>query len=595
MKKEKIYEIFMGLIPFLLVITNHLFFYFYNKSTVNIEGFYPFQSIIIIYIIFLFLVYLTKSYKKSNLILIITSFIITTISQIKMFYMQEPVYLSDVKLIGGLGEVFNITSGTFGSLSKYLSLFLIELALFIITIIIIKQGEDKEIKRNHFYTIPFIILLIVSLPFKSLNNFAKSIFRADRDYSSVTQNSELYYLYGFTGGMYYKLLDSRIYKPDNYNINEVNNALNYTSTTDTKDMDYNIIFILSESFYDITKIDEIKYNEEFLSGYHELKKEGKTIQMISPTFGGRTSNIEYELLAGSNLSFYDNSYIPYLYIGKDYFKNNDSILNIVNKNGLNTISYKTASESLYNVKNVYNYLGFKNKVVESENIDTVGTYTSDKHVTNKIIEYLEKEKDPFFLFATTMENHMPYLKDKYNSFDIKIESSSLSEKDNETLLTYSQGLNDASNELKRLYDYIKTIDKKTIIIFIGDHLPYLSNEEGENLIDKFDYFNTDNEKLNIFRRYNVESLILSNFDTKYDDTNYLSFDMLIPYVLNSNKVKMNNYYSYLIEKSKNILPAFNHQIAVDNNGNIYYLDELNDEMKKEYNLRESMQYKLYYE
>ena len=61
---------------------------------------------------------------------------------------------------------------------------------------------------------------------------------------------------------------------------------------------------------------------------------------------------------------------------------------------------------------------------------------------------------------------MPYTKDKYENFDVTV-NSNLSDKDNEALLSYSQGLNDASNELKRLYDYIKTINKKTIIIFIN--------------------------------------------------------------------------------------------------------------------------------
>ena len=149
--------------------------------------------------------------------------------------------------------------------------------------------------------------------------------------------------------------------------------------------------------------------------------------------------------------------------------------------------------------------------------------------------------------------------------------------------------------LKRLYDYINTIDKKTIIIFIGDHLPYLSNSKGENIIDKLNYFNTKDNLLNLYRKYSVEALVLSNFDIDYDDTEYLSPDLLIPYVLKSNQTKMNSYYNYLIEKSKSILPSYNRNVAVDCDGKIYDINKLPKDMKKEYDLRNSIQYHLYYE
>ena len=58
---------------------------------------------------------------------------------------------------------------------------------------------------------------------------------------------------------------------------------------------------------------------------------------------------------------------------------------------------------------------------------------------------------------------------------------------------------------------------------------------------------------------------------------------------------MNNYYDYLINESKEILPSYNKYVAMDNEGNIYGTSELPDNMKKEYDLRNMVQYKLYYE
>lgn len=101
------------------------------------------------------------------------------------------------------------------------------------------------------------------------------------------------------------------------------------------------------------------------------------------------------------------------------------------------------------------------------------------------------------------------------------------------ILSYAEGINDASVALNKLNDYIQKINKKTVVIFMGDHLPYLSNNKGKNVIDKLDYFNTNDHLINTFRRYNTEAVIISNFKIDFDNTNYLSPDLLMPYILNT--------------------------------------------------------------
>ncbi|MBP5684264.1 MAG: LTA synthase family protein, partial [Bacilli bacterium] len=504
-------------------------------------------------------------------------------------------YLSDIKLLGAFKDIFNLTNGTRGGLINYWLYFVIRLIIFILLFILIKKYKDKQYKRNVLYIIPLILLIIFSLPIKKFNSIIKSTDILDKDYNSITTNIDNYAFYGMLGGMYYNIVNSRIFEPNNYYKEELKEIMNYQSS-DEKEMDYNIIFILSESFYDISKIDEIKYDQDIIKDYHELKEKGKLVNMLSPTFGGKTGNVEFELLTGINLAYYDSSYIPYMYVTKDYFKNNDNLLMLLKKNNIDVTYYKNASESIYNVRNVYKYLGFSDKIKSSNNKkDFKGYYASDKYVTDQIIDYTSNSNEPFFLFTTTMQNHMPYVEDKYDKYDMKLIDSKLSKEEEGVLLAYSEGLYDASIELKRLYDYINTIDKKTIIIFIGDHLPYLSNSKGENIIDKLNYFNTKDNLLNLYRKYSVEALVLSNFDIDYDDTEYLSPDLLIPYVLKSNQTKMNSYYNYLIEKSKSILPSYNRNVAVDCDGKIYDINKLPKDMKKEYDLRNSIQYNLYYE
>lgn len=601
MNKKKISEVLLALFPVILIVINQLFLYFGNKRLFELYQFQPFYSIIIVYSFLLLFVFITKSFKKSNKIILIISFILVIINQIKMYYMQEPIYLSDIKLLGGIKDIFDITGGTLlKSILNTWYLFLILIILYIGIFIGIKYCEDKVIdSHKYYYLIPSIILVILALPISFISKFTKNTIYANiklNDYNTYSSNAFVNMYLGLSGSMYYNMINNRVYEPDNYNIEEINKVLNYKVNKDNNsNEDYNIILLFSESFFDITKLDEIEFSDNVLKDYHDLSKEGKLLQMISPTYGGRSCNVEMELLTSFNLAYYDSTYTPYLQLITKDFNKDGNILEILKNKGLKNYSMVATTDNLYNVGNVYNILGFEGLKIDDNKNNYKGYYLSDNYITSTIIDFIKKENNPYFYFATTMQNHMPYLLNKYDKYNISIKNSNLTKENEEVILSYTEGINDSSIELKRLYDYIKTLDKKTIIIFLGDHLPYLSNTKGENLIDKLEYFNTSDKNLNNYRTYNTEALILSNFDIKFDDTKYLSPDLLFPYLLNTLNIKMNNYYDYLINESKEILPSYNKYVAMDNEGNIYGTSELPDNMKKEYDLRNMVQYKLYYE
>ena len=181
------------------------------------------------------------------------------------------------------------------------------------------------------------------------------------------------------------------------------------------------------------------------------------------------------------------------------------------------------------------------------------------------------------------------LSEKYN---IKITKSNLSEEANNVLQAYAQGTYNASKQLKRLYDYIKTYDEPTIIIFLGDHLPYLLYGEGNNIVDELDYFNTDDEKLNTYRKYNTEALILSNYDADLSDIpEILSPDLMVTKLVNKMDVSLSDYFKWL-DSTSDVLPSFNKYIFQDKDANLYSSTDLTDDMKNMYKLRESMQYKM---
>ena len=419
MNKKKISEVLLALFPVILIVINQLFLYFGNKRLFELYQFQPFHSIIIVYSFLLLFVFITKSFKKSNKIILIISFILVIINQIKMYYMQEPIYLSDIKLLGGIKDIFDITGGTLlKSILNTWYLFLILIILYIGIFIGIKYCEDKVIdSHKYYYLIPSIILVILALPISFISKFTKNTIYANiklNDYNTYSSNAFVNMYFGLSGSMYYNLINNRVYEPDNYNIEEINKVLNYKVNKDKySNEDYNIILLFSESFFDITKLDEIVFSDNVLKDYHDLSKEGKLLQMISPTYGGRSCNVEMELLTSFNLAYYDSTYTPYLQLITKDFNKDGNILEILKNKGLKNYSMVATTDNLYNVGKVYNILGFEGLKIDDNKNNYKGYYLSDNYITSTIIDFIKKENNPYFYFATTMQNHMPYLLNKY--------------------------------------------------------------------------------------------------------------------------------------------------------------------------------------
>ena len=107
-----------------------------------------------------------------------------------------------------------------------------------------------------------------------------------------------------------------------------------------------------------------------------------------------------------------------------------------------------------------------------------------------------------------------------------------------------------------------------------------------------EFLNDDYNLDSVYRQYNTTALILSNYDASFDDTKYLSPDLLLTYILNNTDLNLSQYYKWLYS-TKDVLPSSNFVVSQDKNGEIYYTLALPNEMKNMYNTRKKMQYMLF--
>ena len=565
-------------------------------------------SIFFMYMIYAILFALTKKSHRAVYIISILIFVLSIVSNVKLYYTQSPVYLSDIYFLGNASEITGLVEGDFIYHLDYMQIGILFAVLIFMCILarVTTITINKTRNRIIIGTIPVAILTIFALPISWKDNFIlNNVYKVNerKDYAAMTRGIEYYGYYGVIAGMYGMELEGRNNKPENYNEELAKTSLNQFEYGVNENTDYgkpNIIIMFQESYWDIEQLEEIDFNIDVTQNIRELKEEGTSVNLLSASYGGMSSNIEFELLTGGNLAYFGVGYHPFIQLyNKKSSENNPSIVKELKNNG-----YKTKvvfGRDYYMSESVYKRLGMDEYINTFDDMPDYeekvkGDYISDEALVNEVIEALyNKEDDERILYMTaTIQSHMPFYRDKYDSYDMEIVKTDLTEEETDIIRAYAQGVYDTNVQIKRLYEEIKKLNEPTIIIMLGDHLPYLYNSEGEDILAKSSYFNTGNEKEDLLRLYTTEALILSNYGIEFNfDTEYISPDMLLTSIVNNMDIELSPYYKWLY-KIKDILPAQNQYLTLDRYKNIYYQgEELTEEMQEAKKIRESIQYYLF--
>lgn len=255
----------------------------------------------------------------------------------------------------------------------------------------------------------------------------------------------------------------------------------------------NIVLILSESFFDISKLPGVTYAEDPVAGFHALQQEGVSGTFYTRSLGYGTCNIELEILTGINTGLLAGEDLYAL--DPNVFSSLPSVVSLLKDRGYTTDMLHMFNDSIYHRKGFFSQLDFDHLYFSDGLADFYppaaeapdywayldsridGQFYSDDLMSDALIALYEKrsaESDsPAFLYGISMENHSTYT-NKYAPEELTVEPhSSLSGEAEENLLHLSQGVSNASAALAKLADYFRTVDEPTVIVFYGDHRPGL--------------------------------------------------------------------------------------------------------------------------
>lgn len=601
LQKEKIKKIWknatLAVIPFLVFAVQEWFYKYGNQSSAKAPSILShIMGYAVMCGLFFLLFGIFKTSFRATIALCILVTVIMIVNQFKIVYSSNPIFLRDIGFLSTPDTFTDILKENVGGIIlgmlKNVIIMIVLYAAICFLAYKSKYVLEKPKYRIISSVVPVVFFLILFLPIKPVNNlFIKLMYEIDEKKNNNTiSNTKYYYQHSVFGGMVGEYLTTILKEPEDYEKNTVEKMYNKAEETGSDKFGKpNIIMVFSESLFDVTVVDEVEFDIDVAKNFHELSEKGMVVNMISPSFGGISCNPEFEMLTGGSVRYFPDNYIPYMNLyNSDKYVGAPSYIRELNKNGYTTHITSCWGKRLFNAENVYRYFD----VTETEYITSVdkkykkGGRISDDYVADVIIDAFEnKDDNPLFYMVLTAENHMPFTETKYDSYDIRVTSTELEDEETGMLKAYAQGVYDADLQLKKLYDYIQTLEEPTMLVYYGDHLPFLKSDDGDDLYEKLSYFNTDDELLNTYRMYNTQCLILDNFGAEYDDISYLGYDLVMSYITNNMDIELSPYYKWLYT-TIDTLPAANRHIAVDSEGKIYSTDALPEKLKEMYYKRE---------
>ncbi len=232
-----------------------------------------------------------------------------------------------------------------------------------------------------------------------------------------------------------------------------------------------VITIQSESFFDARRLHP-SIKTSLLKNFDQLCHESKLSGRLNvPAWGANTMRTEFSVLTGipsHKLGLY--RFYPYQYLANESIP---SLASYYQQQGYYCVCIHPHPASFFGRDRIFPKMGFDEfiDIASFNKNDTFGPYIKDAAVTKKIIETLDKQGKPVFIFAITMENHGPLHLEKTTEADIARLYDDTPPQPHNDLTVYLRHLKNADDTLGELSTELKQISKEAVLCLYGDHIP----------------------------------------------------------------------------------------------------------------------------
>lgn len=571
-------------------------------------------NVILVALLYLMLLMLFNRFWTASIVILAVGIIVAAIEHFKVEIRYEAILPADLGFLGSnTGNMLTfIPAGAPVTILVALGAFAVLLAL----ILVLRHFDGRKgrmirtdnlslnlTSRLILLLLPILVFALYCIHVRTTDSLANKFSRALGDtpsmWDSVYDAQRNGPLVAFTRQLNPKIMD----KPSNYSEETMKKvAARYQKEAETINAsrtnnltDSTVVYVLSESFSDPSRVPGLKTNKDSMPNIRKIKAGTTSGLMLSSGYGGGTANLEYMGLSGLSMANFESSLSsPYQQLVPS--QHWTPTINQLWGAPVNSLGYHPYESSMYSRATNYKKFGFSHfytltgpDVIKYQDKIDESPYVSDKSSYDSALEGIKSGKTNKFIQIITMQNHMPY-HEWYENNDYTAESTTgtpLGDDEQQSIETYQKGVEITDQATQEFLNELDALDKPVTVVFYGDHLPgiYSSASEDDNnslALHLTDYFIWSNKAS-------------SSQGNKASDAAYSSPNFFVAQAADHMNAKVSPYLAFLTEMHSKIAamepPVVNkiqgwdripegQNIYLDQNGNPMSTDDFDKETKQ---------------
>ena len=571
-------------------------------------------NVILVALLYLMLLMLFNRFWTASIVILAVGIIVAAIEHFKVEIRYEAILPADLGFLGSnTGNMLTfIPAGAHVTILVALGAFAVLLAL----ILVLRHFDGRKgrmirtdnlslnlTSRLILLLLPILVFALYCIHVSTTDSLANKVSRALGDtpsmWDSVYDAQRNGPLVAFTRQLNPKIMD----KPSNYSEETMKKvAARYQKEAETINAsrtnnltDSTVVYVLSESFSDPSRVPGLKTNKDSMPNIRKIKAGTTSGLMLSSGYGGGTANLEYMGLSGLSMANFESSLSsPYQQLVPS--QHWTPTINQLWGAPVNSLGYHPYESSMYSRATNYKKFGFSHfytltgpDVIKYQDKIDESPYVSDKSSYDSALEGIKSGKTNKFIQIITMQNHMPY-HEWYENNDYTAESTTgtpLGDDEQQSIETYQKGVEITDQATQEFLNELDALDKPVTVVFYGDHLPGIyssASEDGNNslALHLTDYFIWSNKAS-------------SSQGNKASDAAYSSPNFFVAQAADHMNAKVSPYLAFLTEMHSKIAakepPVVNkiqgwdripegQNIYLDQNGNPMSTDDFDKETKQ---------------
>ncbi len=348
--------------------------------------------------------------------------------------------------------------------------------------------------------------------------------------------------------VYLGIRDSRVQPPKGYSAEEIEELAGEYPPSEGK-TGPNILVIMNEAYCDLDVYpNKVATNIPVTPVWDSLQENTVRGYALTSVYGGNTVNSEFEFLTGHSMAFLPMGAVPY---GQYVREDTSSLAWVLRSYGYTALATHNYDANGWDRVDVYPRLGFqKSTFLESyPQQDMIRDFVSDREQYAYILDLLDSQSEPTFLFAVTMQNHGGYIAEP-GTYDHTV---TLEEYPGQypAVEQYLSLLNASDQAMGYLFERLEQTEEDTIVLIFGDHQPKL-DVDFYQLLNGGPLTTLDDQ----MRQYTVPFVIWANYDIPEEDLGLTSLNYLSVHLLDVAGLPRTEYHQYLAQLEQTI-PAMN--------------------------------------